>query len=67
MMAISTQMTSGVSKRLTGWAFILWGIHKADFPFLRTVTWFAPWGFILSAVAWRLTPTPPPQTYTPFP
>ena len=46
---ISTPMTSGGSKQLTGWAFIFWGIHKADFPFLRTVTWFAPWGFLLSA------------------
>lgn len=49
MTIISTPMTSGASKKLTGWAFILWGIHKADFPFLRTVTWFAPWGFLLSA------------------
>lgn len=46
---ISTPMTTGASKKLTGWAFILWGIHKADFPFLRTAAWFAPWGFLLSA------------------
>lgn len=34
---------------ITGLCFILWGIHKADFPFLRTVEWFAPWGFIIGA------------------
>jgi len=26
-------------------AFVLWGLHKWDFPFLRHVVWFAPIGF----------------------
>jgi PAS domain S-box-containing protein len=29
--------------------FILWGIHKADYPFLQPVVWFAPWGYLLAA------------------
>jgi len=47
---INSHLAQGQSKYLTGWAFILWGIHKADFPFLRTVAWFAPWGFMLGSV-----------------
>jgi two-component system, cell cycle sensor histidine kinase and response regulator CckA len=35
----------GIGKYLIGWAFIVWGLHKGDYPFLRNVTWFAPWGY----------------------
>lgn len=34
---------------ITGVSFILWGIHKANYPFLRPVIWFAPWGYIIGA------------------
>ena len=34
---------------ITGSSFILWGIHKADYPFLRPITSFAPWGYIIGA------------------
>ena len=27
--------------------FVLWGMHKIDYPFLRTVPWFAPIGYYL--------------------
>jgi PAS domain S-box-containing protein len=40
----------GAGSRIVGWAFILWGIHKADYPFLRPLAWFAPWGYVLSSV-----------------
>jgi PAS domain S-box-containing protein len=40
----------GAGGRIVGWAFILWGLHKADYPFLRPLAWFAPWGYVLSAV-----------------
>ncbi len=30
--------------------FMLYGIHKMDYPFLRPVLWFAPIGFILGAL-----------------
>ncbi|WP_321416190.1 PAS domain S-box protein [uncultured Desulfobacter sp.] len=35
---------------VVGVAFILWGAHKIDYPFLRPVVWFAPWGYLLGAV-----------------
>ena len=35
----------GVGKYVIGWALILWGIHKADYPLLREVARFAPWGY----------------------
>lgn len=38
------------SKTVTGWAFIIWGLHKIDYPFLSQVMWFAPWGYLISAV-----------------
>jgi len=37
----------GVGKHLTGFAFILWGIHKLYYPYLQPVHWFAPWGYYL--------------------
>lgn len=36
--------------KVTGWAFIIWGFHKFDYPFLRPVAWFAPWGYLLAAL-----------------
>lgn len=33
-----------------GFAFIAWGIHKADYPFLRPIAWAAPWGYLVGAV-----------------
>ncbi len=38
------------SRHIVGTAFILWGLHKADFPFLRPIEEFAPWGFMLSSI-----------------
>lgn len=34
--------------RLTGLAFVLWGLHRMDYPFLRPVEWFAPYGFLIA-------------------
>ncbi|MGE4505541.1 MAG: PAS domain S-box protein, partial [Desulfovibrionaceae bacterium] len=36
-------------RNLTGWVLLLWGLHKLDYPFLRPLEWFAPWGYLLSA------------------
>ncbi len=36
-------------RSVVGWAFILWGLHKLDYPILRQVEWFAPWGFLIGA------------------
>ena len=38
------------SRRLVGATLMLWGLHRVDYPFLREVPWFAPWGFSLSAL-----------------
>ncbi|MFZ5427030.1 MAG: sensor histidine kinase [Thermodesulfobacteriota bacterium] len=40
---------SGAGGRMAGWALILWGLHHLDYPFLRPVAWFAPWGFLIGA------------------
>ena len=31
-----------------GMSFIVWGLHKMDYPFCRGIEWFAPWGYIIS-------------------
>lgn len=47
---MQTHTLTGIGSRVTGFALVLWGLHKADFPFLRPVDWFAPWGYLLAAV-----------------
>ena len=36
--------------KVVGWAFVIWGLHKLDYPLLRPVEWVAPWGYLLGAV-----------------
>ncbi len=38
-----------IGARLAGWGFVLWGLHKLDYPFLRPMEWFAPIGYIIGA------------------
>ncbi|QXM08403.1 PAS domain S-box protein [Geomonas subterranea] len=38
------------ASRVVGWLFIAWGIHQADYPLLRPIEWFAPWGFLIGSV-----------------
>ena len=35
--------------QFVGWAFIIWGVHKLDYPLLRPVEWFVPWGYLIGA------------------
>ncbi len=42
---LRSQNLQGFGRRLIGWTFIVWGIHKGDYPFFREVAWFAPWGY----------------------
>ncbi|SHJ20531.1 PAS domain S-box-containing protein [Propionispora hippei DSM 15287] len=37
-------------KNIVGFAFAGLGIHTLDMPFLLPVTWFAPWGFLISGL-----------------
>ncbi|PKM81538.1 MAG: hypothetical protein CVU89_08565 [Firmicutes bacterium HGW-Firmicutes-14] len=40
----------GPGRRLTGWSFVLWGIHKLNYPFLKIIPWFAPWGYLIATL-----------------
>ena len=40
---------ASIGGRIAGLALILWGFHDLDYPFLRPVAWFAPWGFLIGA------------------
>jgi len=35
---------------LTGILFMAWGLHKLNFPFLRPIQWFAPYGFLIAMI-----------------
>jgi PAS domain S-box-containing protein len=47
---LSADPPGRVGHRVTGWLFVVWGVHKLDFPFLRPVAWFAPWGYLLATL-----------------
>lgn len=47
---IESRKTQGAAITLTGGTFIVWGLHKADYPFMQPLAWFAPWGYLLGAV-----------------
>ncbi|UUX51083.1 ATP-binding protein [Nisaea acidiphila] len=41
---------AGFWHKVVAVAFALWGLHRFDYPFLRPVEWFAPYGFIIAEV-----------------
>lgn len=41
---------NGLGKILTGWAFILWGLHKMNYPFLSVTSELAPFGYLLATL-----------------
>lgn len=40
----------GLGKLFTGWGFVLWGIHKLNYPFIDFAPGFEPWGYLIAAV-----------------
>lgn len=40
----------GWGRYITGYSYILMGIHILDLPFLYEVEWFTPWGLILDSI-----------------
>jgi PAS domain S-box-containing protein len=40
----------GLGKQLTTWAFIILGLHTLDMPFLLSIDWFVPWGYLIDGV-----------------
>lgn len=45
-----TYPIAGAGKIIAGCTFIVWGLHKVNYPFLRDVAWFATWGYLLGAI-----------------
>ena len=39
-----------VATHIVAWLFVVWGVHQADYPLLRPIEWFAPWGFLIGSV-----------------
>lgn len=42
--------TKTLSTRILGYAYIFWGIHNIDMPFLLGITWFTPWGYLIEGI-----------------
>jgi PAS domain S-box-containing protein len=40
----------GAGIGIAGTAFVLWGVHKLNYPIMRQIEWFAPWGFLIASV-----------------
>lgn len=47
---LRSNIFSGAGKQLTGWGFLLWGIHKINYPLFRPIEWLAEWGFLLAFI-----------------
>lgn len=47
---IPRSQIDGASKNITAVAFIVWGLHNIDYPFLRSLELFASWGYLADAV-----------------
>jgi PAS domain S-box-containing protein len=50
LLLLRERETLGLGGRVAGCVFLLLAVHEADYPLLRTVEWFAPWGFLLAFV-----------------
>jgi len=46
---MKTEATTGTGKYVTGIAFVLWGIHRLDYPFLQPIPQTAYWGFFATS------------------
>lgn len=49
LLMYKSTLVESAPKKIVSIAFILWGLHKFNFPVLREVEWFAPWGYLLAA------------------
>ena len=47
---IKAKEIEGFGKHFAGWAFIIWGIHKINYPFLTGVEGIALWGYLIAAL-----------------
>ncbi len=41
---------TGVGHKVIGWVFVLWGLHRFDYPFVRPLPELAMWGFVLAGL-----------------
>ncbi len=50
VMTLKSYHLRGSGRKVLGWSLILWGLHKGNYPFMRPVEWFAPWGYTMASV-----------------
>lgn len=49
LLVMRSSLIESAPKKIVAYAFILWGLHKFNYPFLRHIEWFAPWGYLIAA------------------
>ncbi|MCP3942310.1 MAG: hypothetical protein GY710_12590 [Desulfobacteraceae bacterium] len=47
---LQMQVSYVAGRNVLGCFLMLWGLHKIDYPFLRSSQWFAPWGFMIASL-----------------
>jgi len=40
----------GLGRQITGWSFIIWGIHKSQYVVIRELDFIKPWAYLFSAI-----------------
>lgn len=50
LMILRYDEIKGIGKYIGGWGYILWGIHKMDYPFITSMPWLEPWAYALVVV-----------------
>ncbi len=50
VMVLRSRQLPRTGRWATGIPLTLWGLHQLNYPFLRPVVWFAPWGYMLAAI-----------------
>lgn len=50
VMLLYARVINGVGRVILGWTFIIWGIHKLDYPMVMTLLGYGAWGYLISAI-----------------
>lgn len=47
---LRTMVISGIGRIILGWTFIIWGIHKFEYPLVMLLPEYEPWRYLVTAV-----------------
>jgi PAS domain S-box-containing protein len=50
LVLIRLEARKKIAYSIAGWSFFFWGVQKAGYPLLRTISEIAPWGYFIGGV-----------------